>query len=222
MKEWLPWLLQTTDPLFPTGAYAHSLGLEEIVRLGVVTDGETLGAFLREQLAPALERLELPFTRIAWEAARRGDVDALCEVDAELDAWKFCREQREASATLGSRRLQMLLKLEGGRLLCEYAERRTAQHQVVVWGLQGRRMPLDAVLVGYFYQAVTGACGAAPKLIRIGQETCQRVLHDALAYCAEVVERSLDVGRDDVGVFNPLLDIASMRHETANERLFIS
>src|SRR5438067_269386 len=55
---WLPFLLQTTDALFPTGAYAHSLGFEEIVRLGRVRDEESLREFLRTQLIPALRELE--------------------------------------------------------------------------------------------------------------------------------------------------------------------
>jgi urease accessory protein len=222
ITEWLPWLLQTTDPLFPTGAYAHSLGLEEVVRLGVVTDEKTLTGFLREQVVPALERLDLPYVRFAWEAAKGADVDALCEADAELDAWKICREQREASAALGSRRLLMLLKLGSEPVLEAYAARSTGRHHAVVCGLQGTTMPLDAVLTGYFYQSMSGACGAALKLIRIGQDGCQRVLQGALAEGPVVVARSKAVARDEVGVFNPLLEIAGMRHETAFERLFIS
>src|SRR6202044_1705518 len=64
--SWLPFLLQTADALFPTGAYAHSLGFEEIVRLGVVQDEGTLRDFLLRQVAPAQERLELPYLRFAF------------------------------------------------------------------------------------------------------------------------------------------------------------
>jgi len=38
----------------------------------------------------------------------------------------------------------------------------------------------------------------------------------------EAVAASLGVAREDAGCFNPLLEIASMRHERAFERLFIS
>src|SRR4051812_34213231 len=51
--EWLPFLLQTADALFPTGAYAHSLGFEESVRLGFVRDEASLRRFLLEQIIPA-------------------------------------------------------------------------------------------------------------------------------------------------------------------------
>jgi urease accessory protein len=222
VSDWLPRLLQTSDPLFPTGAYAHSLGLEEIVRLEVVRDAGTLGEFLKEQVAPALEGFDLPFLRFAWDAARVGDVDSLVSLDRELDAWKVCREQREASSAMGTRRLEMLRKIGGDPLLELFFARGTAKHHLVVCALQGKDMPLQAVLAACYYQSMAGMCSAALKLIRIGQEGCQRILQDVLADCAGVMERSLGVDRDNVGMFNPLLEIASMRHERAFERLFIS
>src|SRR5687768_14683354 len=92
---WLPFLLQTSDALFPTGAYAHSLGFEESVRLGLVRDEASLGAFLREQIIPALQWHELPYLRYACEAR---ELDELCALDCEISAWKLARESREASA----------------------------------------------------------------------------------------------------------------------------
>ena len=49
-----------------------------------------------------------------------------------------------------------------------------------------------------------------------------RELRHTLAEAGATVAASLDVARDDAGIFEPLLEIASMRHEFANERLFIS
>jgi urease accessory protein UreF len=54
ISAWLPQLLQTADPLFPTGAYAHSFGLEEMVRLGVVRDEAGLTSFMTDHLLPQL------------------------------------------------------------------------------------------------------------------------------------------------------------------------
>ena len=56
----LAWLLQTADALFPTGAFAHSLGFEESVRLGAVRDEASLGRFLREQSFRAPFHLSKP------------------------------------------------------------------------------------------------------------------------------------------------------------------
>jgi urease accessory protein len=223
--SWLPFLLQTADALFPTGAYAHSLGFEEMVRLGVVKDEDTLRDFLLRQVAPAQERLELPYLRFAFQAE---GIEALCAIDREIDAWKLPRETRQASAQLGVRRLKALRTISDAAAFADFEtavlEGRASGHQLVVCALQARvsGAPLAAALAAYYYQSLAAICAAALKLIRIGQEGCQRALRAACERSEDILRRSLAVVREDAGCFNPMLEIASMRHERANERLFIS
>ncbi len=222
---WLPFLLQTADALFPTGAYAHSLGFEEAVRLGVVRDEATLLRFLQQQIAPAQEHHELPYLRFAFEAASLAE---LCAVDREIDAWKLAAEARFASAQLGTRRLAALRRIADGAELTGFAEAvaagRARGHHLVVCALQARAgsIPLAAALATYFYQSLAAVCAAALKLIRIGQDGCQRALHCAVADADAIITRSLAISRRDAGWFNPMLEIAAMRHARADERLFIS
>ncbi|MEO8352580.1 MAG: urease accessory UreF family protein, partial [Chthoniobacteraceae bacterium] len=119
--SWLPFLLQTSDPLFPTGAYAHSLGFEEGVRLGMVRDEASLSLFLREQVAPAMREQELPWLRFAFHAAANGHLAELRRIDLEISAWKLAPETREASAQLGQRRLTALRTISAAPLLDAFA-----------------------------------------------------------------------------------------------------
>jgi urease accessory protein len=224
--SWLPTLLQTSDALFPTGAYAHSLGFEEYARLAGVRDEAGLRAFVDEHLLPALAALELPYLRFAHESAE--DLAGLCAVDREVSAWKLAKETRDASVTIGRRRLAALRAVND---LPRYAEFAAAVargeahgHHLTVCAVQaaGEGFPISAALGAWFYQGVAGVCSAALKLIRIGQEGCQRVLRTSLAQADATVAASLGVTRDESGTFDPLLEIASMRHEFADERLFIS
>jgi urease accessory protein len=223
--SWLPFLLQTADALFPTGAYAHSLGFEEMVRLGVVRDEGTLRDFLLQQVAPAQERLELPYLRFAFHAE---GVEELCSIDREIDAWKLARETRLASTQLGVRRLKALRTISDAAAFADFEsaiqDGRASGHHLVVSALQARveGVPVAAALAAYYYQSLAAICAAALKLIRIGQEGCQRALRAACAGAENVIARSLAVLREDAGCFGPMLEIASMRHERANERLFIS
>lgn len=225
---WLPFLLQTSDALFPTGAYAHSLGFEESVRLGVVRDERSLTDFLHEQIVPALREQELPYLRFAFAAALDGHLAELRRIDGEISAWKLAPETREASAQLGVRRLKALRVVHPAQLLAAFerlVETRACRgHHLVVCGLQAvvEGVPVRAALAAYFYQSLAAICGAALKLIRIGQEGAQRALRAAALETNAAVEASLAVPRTSAGWFNPLLEIASLRHERAEERLFIS
>jgi len=222
--DWLPFLLQTSDALFPTGAYAHSLGFEESIRLGMVRDEATLRRFLLDQIVPAQREQELPYLRFAFGAAGAGDLAALRRIDDEISAWKLAPETREASAQLGTRRLKALRTISAAPLLEAFTLSDCRKHHLSVCGLQAvvENVPLHAALVAYFYQSLAAVCGAAMKLIRIGQDGCQRVLREAARLANATIAASLEVERESAGWFNPALEIASLRHARADERLFIS
>ena len=65
---WVPALLQVSDPLFPTGAYAHSMGLEQWAATCGYTSGDDLIKFFQQHAGPALARLELPYLRLVRNA----------------------------------------------------------------------------------------------------------------------------------------------------------
>jgi len=226
--SWLPVLLQTSDALFPTGAYAHSLGFEESVRLRLSQDEEDLRTYILNQIVPAQREQELPYLRFAYEAAIREDFEELCAIDEEISAWKLARETREASRQLGTRRLAALREIWGSEMSGKL-EKATKfglgiGHHLTACALQAslERVPLRAASLAFYYLSLSSICGAAMKLMRIGQNGCQRVLRDGVRLAEETVCESMEVARNRAGWFNPLLEIASMRHERAEERLFIS
>jgi len=225
---WLPFLLQTADALFPTGAYAHSLGFEESVRLGLVRDEASLCDFLRDQIVPAQREQELPYLRFAFDAAQAGHLADLRRLDLAISAWKLAPETRDASAQLGTRRLKALRAISEAPQLRAFeqiiASGAARGHHLVVCGLQAavEGVPLRAALAASFYQSLAAICAAAMKLIRIGQDGVQRALRSTTFGTEATLAASLAVSKASAGWFNPLLEIASLRHERADERLFIS
>ncbi len=224
--DWLPALLQFSDAAFPTGAYAHSCGLEEIVHQGAVSDEESLREFLRIHFIPSLTHVDLPLVREARSAALGGDREDLVAIDGLAGALRIPRELRQASLQTGRRRLAILIRLrptpELETLSRIAAENPSAGHHAVVWGVSCASLPASASLAAYYYHSVSCLCTAAPKLIRIGQEGTQRVLTGCLDDAKRSVAKALEIPRHEIGWFDPIVDIAAMRHEIADERLFIS
>jgi len=223
---WLSALLQWSDGMFPTGGYAHSLGLEEVVRMGWVRDEESLRRFLDEHVTGALAQVDLPLAREAHAAAGHGDWEDLRELDELAASLKLAAEARSASSRMGRRRLAMLNRIAEDEFLRRLEETLGAggeggQH-AIVWGAACREMPAEAALEAYFYQTAACYCLAAPKLIRVGQEAVQRTLGALLRGSRAAVERAMAIPREEIGWFDPALDLAMMRHEIAEERLFIS
>ncbi len=225
---WLPQLLQTNDSIFPSGSYAHSFGLEGLVQLELITDPDSFADFLRRQIVPALRQMELPFVRFAFDAATDHRLARLCELDECYGAMKGAFELRQASRRIGAQRLQMLLQLAPQPMVEELERERVAgrcqAYAPIVFGAQMalNKTPIEAALTACYYQTLAALVSAAMKLIRLGQSGAQALLSECLGETAAVVGRALAVRQTDAGWFQPTLDIASARHETAYTRVFIS
>jgi urease accessory protein len=216
---WL-WLLQANDTAYPSGAYAHSFGLEELVESGVVQTAGDLENFLRKQILPALLTFEIPFFARAHAAACAGDVDGLLALDCELDAWRIPAELRDASRRIGSQRLDLLAQLDSSPLVLRCRERSPRSHHLVVTALELSGVPVGQAARAFAFQSIAGLSAASMKLMRIGQTACQQIVRRTLTELGGEIDVSLSRSVD--GWFNPLLEIASLRHARAHARLFIS
>ncbi|MDQ8186126.1 urease accessory UreF family protein [Pelagicoccus sp. SDUM812002] len=225
---WLASMLQTTDPLFPIGSYAHSYGLEELCASGEVKDAATLLKFLESVVFLNLQEFELPYLRFSYIAAERNDFEDICQLDEEINASKPCKELRQASSSQGQQRLRLIYKLrptDRFEALHELKkQKRIIPHHITIFAAENVDLgtPLDATLMSWTYQALAAPCAASLKLVRIGQEGAQTVLTKSLRQVATLIQRSQSIDREFAGAFLPNLDVASQRHEHAYARLFIS
>jgi urease accessory protein len=225
---WVLGLLQAGDSFYPTGSYAHSFGLEGLVQEGVVHDRATLKAFIELSVLPALRQAELPLAAHAWKALGGPDWKTVGELSVLSSALKTAREARLASDNIGRQRTELMATLRAHPLAVEFVQRAAAEgwpfSSAVAAALEGRVLgaPLPAVLGGVHYAAIASLLSAAMKLLRLGQNASQSLLTETLAAAPAVIAAAQQVPREDIGWFNPWLDIAAARHETADSRMFIS
>lgn len=225
---WLCGLLQAGDSFYPTGSYAHSFGLEGLVQAGVVHDRATLRQFLLLSVLPALRQAELPLAIHAWQALAAPDWIRIGELSQLSAALKTAHEARTATDSIGRQRAELLATLRADPLAQEYLGRAMAEgwpcSTAISAALEGRALgaPLAAVLAGIYYTTISSQLSAAMKLLRLGQNASQSLLTELLAQAPALIAAAGQVTFEDLGWFNPWLDIAAARHESANARMFIS
>jgi urease accessory protein len=215
-------LLQHGDSLFPSGLTSFSWGLEQLFEERRVTDVATLRRFVESQLRLRWASFDRAFLSASHSA--RGDLDLLARIDDFCAASIMAKELREGSARAGQALLAVHAKL--GTTGAAAYRRRIGQGaaegqlpiaQGLVWRAIGLSESDAAVLSAY--ALVAGFAAAAIRLAVIGHIDSQRMISD-LAGAAEELALRPAPKLEDAATFTPAADVAAMRHEIAEHRLF--
>ncbi len=217
---WVAPLLHLSDSALPIGAYAHSAGLEGMVQTGIVHDADSLGRFLMRDVAHSLRRIDLPLVAKAHAAALDSQEDELARLDRLSWALRPSRQIREATSTIGRQQLRVY----GETWADEKVPTLPHFQAPVVIGMISAfsEIPVRGALLSLAYQTYSGLVQASLKLLPVGPQATQKLLHEALSDILPNLSLCLDLNEDQLGSFNPVWDIAASRHERAPARMFLS
>jgi urease accessory protein len=221
-------LLQFTDTAFPTGAFAHSFGLETYVAKGIVDTAGTLEAFIANTLMHAIA----PSDGVACIAAAQvgADWEGLVQrLDRRLTAMKTVTEWREASRSLGTRFLRTATQLftvpRATRYLAAIDAKQLHGHLSLAYGLicYDLTLPLPLALSAWFRHHCACLVSVGVRLIPLGQTTGQMLLARLGTTIITAVERALGQDIDDMTSFAPGQELAGIIHrDVLATRLYIS
>jgi urease accessory protein len=228
----LLWLLQLSDSALPIGALNHSFGLETLVAEELLS-AAGLEAFLRDYLRE-IAVVEILFCGAAYRLGSsdhgRFSVQAWLDLNVQFSAYKFARESRSASATLGRRLMQMVKRLTEESILnaatAAAQETETDIHHCTAFGLAGAALGIEeqATLLAYGHQSLANLISACQRLLPLGQTQATSMLWELKPLLVERVRRAQqnDFDIDDAVCFAPLVEMGSIRHPRLSTRLFIS
>jgi urease accessory protein len=202
-------LLVLADGRLPTGAHAHSGGLEAATARGAIRDVADLEHFLRGRLATA-GRVAAGFAAAACrDPARRA------ELDAELDARTPSPALRRAS------RAQGRALIRAGSALWTVMSTMDDPHHPVALGLVASAAGLapEHAALAAAYGSITGPASAAVKLLSLDPYP----VHALLARLADACERIVCEQTEGLPATGaPWADLDAEDHATWEVRLFAS
>ncbi len=220
--------LQLADSFFPTGMYAHSHGLEGMVRRGWVTDPGGVEEFLRNQFSWSVLPSDGVALLNAHRAAGRADMDEITAIDRLLLAMKLPSELRAVSVQVGRRLLDEIAPLVSHDLHAGYKaqvdSRGAPGNGAVALGVAAFTLNIaeQPALMMYCHSHAISVLGAAMRLLPRTHLDAQGIRHRLQPLLVDQIQEIFEVPWEDMKVFTPELDIVCMGHETGDLRMFAS
>jgi urease accessory protein len=210
-------LMSWLSPVFPTGGFAYSAALEQAVKDGAVTDAESLKNWISALLDRGSQWNDAVLFAESWRSA--ADAAAIAEVAelgramaASAERFRETTDQGSAFVDAAANWFETDTLPPRGSPLCIAVG--------AACGLQS--IPLPDGLAAYLHAFVTNQLQAAIRLSLVGQRGAAALLADLEPVVADIANRAAGTTRDDLGSCTILADIAAMKHETMEPRLFLS
>lgn len=202
LQHWL-------SPAFPTGAFAYSHGLEQVIARGDVQDGAGLELWLADVLRYGS----------GWQDALilslglRDGAD-LAALDALSRALQPSAERLQESTEQGAAFARIVGQTTGRALPPRSLALAVAEAAAPL------DLPREVVIAAYLQAFLTNLVTIAIRHIPLGQGDGHGVLARLLPLLPELARVAADARLDDLGNSCLGADIAAMEHETKEVRLF--
>ncbi|MDJ0654883.1 MAG: urease accessory protein UreF [Xanthomonadales bacterium] len=216
-------LMSWLSPAYPVGAYAYSHGLENAVENGLVVDTATACDWIATVISSGNGQSDLVFVCAAWD--RAADPQGLVDLNEFALAFQPTAELRLESSAQGKaftkvsadawycRAIDTLEKLPGAEIA----------YPVAVGALAaGHGICRQTTMLAYAHGFASNLVSAAVRLVPLGQTDGQRITASLMPIAEAAVAEAMDTPFEDVATATPMVDIASMNHESQYTRLFRS
>ncbi|MDZ4374291.1 MAG: urease accessory protein UreF [Phenylobacterium sp.] len=207
-------LLTWLSPAFPVGAFGYSHGLETAIREGKVTDARGLTGWIALLIEHGSGWTDAVLARAAWTAVTAEDYAALDEVAELGEALAPSLERRREAMAQGEAFLTAVAAWHPPPIV-------RAPYAVAVGAAAGAAgIPLTPALTAWLHAFAANLVSVAVRAIPLGQTDAVAVIAALEPVILRTATLAAASSLDDLGQAAIVSDIASLRHETLDGRLF--
>jgi len=207
MRTELLSLLQWMSPAFPTGGFAYSHGLEAVIAEGERT-AQGIGAWIEGVLRHGSGQADAVLLAAVLRGEDAGAVDAVAKAMAGT------KERLGETLEQGAAFARTVRVLTGRGLPPR------ALPVAVGEAARDLGLPVEEVVAFYLHAFAANLVACATRFAPLGQTEGQAVLAELHPVIGEVAARATTAGVDEIGTAALAAEMASMRHEAMDVRIF--
>lgn len=204
-------LAQWLSPAYPVGAFAYSHGIEAAIHSGMISTADDLSDWLTDIISHGSGRNDCILLRLAYG----------CDSPAALDD---VNDTALAFAASSERQLEQRLQ---GAAFCKttaaiWGGAEAAYVYPVAVGAAAGKLRIDVSLTAamYLQAVISNLISAAMRLMAMGQTEGQAMLAALTPLCDETAKATAGASLGDLQSTAFMVDVAAMRHETQQPRIF--
>ncbi len=217
-SEWLAW--QIVDSAFPTGAFAHSWGLESAWQHGEVPDAPALESMLRDVLQ------QVAYGSLPLVTAAHRHPERLEPLDQLADAFLTNIVSNRASRVQGRALVATAARIWPSPSTTALASRAAGlhAHAAPLTGATFRTIGLALPVTQRIalFGAARGVLAAAVRLGIAGSYEAQRMQSNCAPWLDDLLVRCGHLDEHDIAQTAPVLDMLQAAHDRLYSRLFQS
>lgn len=204
-------LSQWFSPGYPLGSFAYSHGLEIAIQDRRISSAAQLEEWLRDVMVHGSGHTDAIFVHAA-----HGCTDAACvtALDAQVQAFSPSAERLFESEQQGAAFARTTRDIWG------VAVPDLMYPVAVGYAARLLGLPADLTVTLYLQGFAANLVSCAVRLVPLGQTEGQSVLHRLSQLCRQISTRAGEEGPAGLMSAAFASDIAAMRHETLNHRIF--
>jgi urease accessory protein len=205
-------LLTLADSRLPTGGHVHSGGVEEAITSGLVTNVETLRAFLVRRVRTQ------GLVAASLAAAVHAGTLTVAAADRETDARTPAPAARTASRAQGRGLARLARRVWPAH---DWTALGRTPHLAVASGAVGAAAGLtpEQTALSVVYTTMTGSATAAQRLLALDPGDVAALTFALGPLCDDV---SAAAAKEPADLSDPLLDVLAQRHSDRERPLFAS
>ena len=222
-------VFQVCDSTFPIGTFNHSFGMENYLSDRRIKKAPEFEIWFKNYFDNQFKYSEGLLILLCMQALKTNDFEKICEYDKIITMSTLATETRNGTKLIAKQMIRLLKGMYGDiKMLVRYEEeikkKKCFGSPAIVFSMFAFEKGIDVedAFILYGYSIASTMVQNAVRAIPLGQMEGQVILHNIIERLFSVYEKIKDLDEEYLGASMIGIELAQIRHESQESRLFMS